>query len=449
MVELENKDSPSLGSAPGANAALAETSAEEQALLARLRHTSELVSDQRLPEAEAELLLAQHLSPRDLRVLKLLALVRFKLGHLSESRQVYREASEVAPEDPTVRLNLGLIALKLESFAEAALELEAAVRLQPEDRRAWSYLGYAYARSASPAQAATAFRRAGQHELAAEMERAATPPSHAPDAAVVEGLSLASSTESAASRPLSSAMATPRPARRFENTPVPSLLPNSRDVMSGEMATLASFTTSRLLPLPPLSQPLALLGQGVLRFAAGAETHVRQSALLVALGGKGLSLARRRTRGHLSDDTLANDSDRFFRVEGGGDLLLSSTDPERGLVALSLDRDVFYIEEERVVAWGDEVVWESGAVPGNGKALLQFRGTGRVVLLTGENELVAIRIAEGDYVAVPTARLAGWLGRVVVQGQPAREGVTAVPGLHHVTCEGEGVLLLSRHGEHR
>jgi uncharacterized protein (AIM24 family) len=449
VAELENKDTPSIGSAPGANAALAETSPEEQALLARLRHTSELVSDQRLPEAEAELLLAQHLSPRDLRVLKLLALVRFKLGHLSESRQVYREASEVAPEDPTVRLNLGLIALKLESFAEAALELEAAVRLQPEDRRAWSYLGYAYARSASPAQAATAFRRAGQHELAAEMERAATPPSHSPDAAVVEGVSLASSTESAASRPLSSAMATPRPVRRLENTPVPSLLPNSRDVMPGEMATLASFTTSRLLPLPPLSQPLALLGQGVLRFAAGAETHVRQSALLVALGGQGLTLARRRTRGHLSDDTLANDSDRFFRVEGGGDLLLSSTDPERGLVALSLDRDVFYVEEERVVAWGDEVVWESGAVPGNGKALLQFRGTGRVVLLTGENELVAVRIAEGDHVAVPTARLAGWLGRVVVQGQPAREGETAVPGLHHVTCEGEGVLLLSRHGEHR
>jgi uncharacterized protein (AIM24 family) len=119
------------------------------------------------------------------------------------------------------------------------------------------------------------------------------------------------------------------------------------------------------------------------------------------------------------------------------------------LIALSLDRDVFYIEEERVVAWGDEVVWESGAVPGDGKALLQFRGTGRVVLLTGENELVAIRIAEGDHVAVPPARLAGWLGRVVVQGQPTRVGESAVPGLHHVTCEGEGVLLLSRHGEHR
>ena len=95
----------------------------------------------------------------------------------------------MAPEDPAVRLNLGLIALKLESFAEAAQELEAAVRSQPDDRRAWSYLGYAYARSASPAQAASAFRRAGQHELAAEMERAVTPSSHSSEIAVVEGLS--------------------------------------------------------------------------------------------------------------------------------------------------------------------------------------------------------------------------------------------------------------------
>jgi hypothetical protein len=449
VAELDNMDSPSPGSAAGGNAALADPSPEEQTLVAKLRRTSELVSAQRLPEAEAELLVAQNLSPRDLRVLKLLALVRFKLGRLAESRQVYREASEVAPDDPTVRLNLGLIALKLDSFAEAALELEAMVRLQPDDRRAWSYLGYAYARNASPAQAATAFRRAGQHELAAEMERAAAPPSHASDSAVVEGLPLATPAE-AASRPLSSAMATPRPAPRLDATPVPSLQSNLSPGTGLEaMVTLGSFTTARLLSLSPLSPPLASLGRGVLRFSAGAETHVRQSALLVALGGQGLALARRRTRGHLSDDSLASDSDRFFRVEGGGALLLSSTDPERGLVALALDRDVFYIEEDRVVAWGDEVVWESGSVPGNGKALLQFRGTGRVVLLMGENELVAVRIAEGDCMAVPIARLAGWLGRVVVQGQPARDGEASVPGLHHVTCEGEGVLLLSRHGEHR
>ena len=449
MIELENKDPPSPGSAASGSIALGEPSPEEQALEAQLRRTSELVSAQKLAEAEIELLEAQRLSPRDVRVLKLLALVRFKLGRLTEARQVYREASDIAPEDYAVRLNLGLIALKMEFFSEAALELEAAVRLQPEDRRAWSYLGYAYARNSSPAQAASAFRRAGQHELAAEMERAATPSSHAPESAMVEGPARASPADAVPPQSLSSAMATPRPLPRSEATPVPSLGPNSHGVIPDETATLASFTTSRMLSLPHASGPLASLGQGVLRFLAGAETHVRQSALLVALGGQGMLLARRRTRGHLSADNLANDSDRFFCVEKGGDLLLSSPDPDRGLVALSLDRDVFYIEEERVVAWGDEVVWESGYIPGDGKALLQFRGTGRVVILTGEKELVAVRIAEGDCLAVPTARLAGWLGRVVVQGQAAGAGEATSPGLHHVTCEGEGVLLLSRHGEHR
>jgi len=449
VAELENTDSPPLGSEPPADTALAESSPEDQALVSRLRRTSELVSAQRLPEAEEELVVAQQMAPRDLRVLKLLALVRFKLGRLEDSRQVYREASGVAPEEPTVRLNLGLIALKLESFEEAARELEAAVRLQPEDRRAWSYLGYAYARNGLPAQAATAFRRAGQHELAAEMERAAAPTAHVTEAAVVEGLPLPTQPDAAASREISSAMATPRPVRRLDATPMPSLFPGAHDPIPGEIATLANFTTARLLSLPAGSLPLASVGRGVLRFAAGAETYVRQSILLVALGGQGLSLARRRTRGHLSGEPLASDSDCFVRVEGKGDLLLASADPERGLVALSLDRDVFYVEEDRVAAWGDEMVWESGAVPGDGKAILQFRGTGRVVLLTGEDELVAVRIAENERMAVPAARLSGWLGRVVVQGQPMGEGEAAVPGLRHVTCEGEGVLLLSRHGEHR
>jgi len=449
VAELENTDSPPPGFEPPAGPAVAESSPEAEALVSRLRRTSELVSAQRLVDAEEELVVAQQMAPRDLRVLKLLALVRFKLGRLEESRQVYREASGVAPEEPTVRLNLGLIALKLESFEEAARELEAAVRLQPEDRRAWSYLGYAYARNGVPAQAATAFRRAGQHELAAEMERAATPQAHVPEAAVVECGPLDTPPDTATSRESSAGMATPRPVRRLDATPVPSLFAGTHEPISDEIATLASFTTARLLSLPRGAQPLESVGRGILRFAAGAETYVRQSTLLVALGGQGLSPARRRTRGHLSGEPLASESDCFVRVEGTGDLLLASSDLERGLVALSLDRDVFYVEEDRVAAWGDEMVWESGAVPGNGKAILQFRGTGRVVLLTGQDELVAIRIAENERMAVPAARLSGWLGRVVVQGQPMREGEAAVPGLHHVTCEGEGVLLLSRHGEHR
>ncbi|MBN2575326.1 MAG: tetratricopeptide repeat protein [Deltaproteobacteria bacterium] len=443
MAETDINNAP-----PTSPAQAAAPSADEHVLLGQLRRASDLVSAQRLPEAEAELLAARRTSPRDLRVLKLLAVVRFKLGRLVEAGQVYRQAAEVAPEDPAVRLNLGLIALKLESFAEAAQELEAAVRAQPEDRRAWSYLGYAYARSASPAQAASAFRRAGQHELAAEMERAVTPSAHSSELPVVEGGSEEPPAGPAAAVARSAAMATPRPQLRAETTPGLSLTPGAAEAAASPMVTLAAFTTARLLTLAPLSAPLASEGEGLLRFQAGAEAHVRESALLVAFGGPGLSLARRRARGHYAGGNLATETDRFFRLDGGGELLLLSPDRKRRLTALALERDVLYVEEDRVMAWGDEVVWESGRVPGNGKALFQFRGTGRVVIVAGENEIVAIRIAEGECRVVPTARLAGWLGQVVVQGRPAT-AEKAIPGLEYVTCEGEGVLLLSRHGEPR
>ena len=448
MAEIDTHHPSEPTAAASATPPLGGAVADEKALLAQLRRASELVSAQRLPEAESELLTAHRTSPQDLRVLKLLALVRFKLGRLAEAGQVYREAAAVAPDDPAVRLNLGLIALKLESFAEAARELEAAVHAQPDDRRAWSYLGYAYARSASPTQAASAFRRAGQHELAAEMERAATPSAHSSEIAVVEGGGAVPPAKLEGGPSPLSTQATPRPQLRSEATPGPTPVPRPAETSPEEMVTLGEFTTTRLLSLAPAPTPLASLGEGVLRFAAGAETHVRESALLVALGGPGLALARRRSRGHFGGGDLATGGDRFFRVEGAGELLLSCPDSRRRLTALKLERDVLYVEEERVMAWGDEVVWEAGRVPGNGKALLQFRGTGRVVIVCGEKEIVAVRIAEGECQVVPTARLAGWLGQVVVQGPPAATQ-NVIPGLEYVTCEGEGVLLLSRHGDHR
>jgi len=96
------------------------------------------------------------------------------------------------------------------------------------------------------------------------------------------------------------------------------------------------------------------------------------------------------------------------------------------------------------VAWGDELVWEWGRVPGGGPALLQFRGTGRVVVTAGPDELVAVRLSEGDSLAVLGGRLLGWVGRLVAQGMAGREGE---PGDSYVTCTGVGVVLLSKHGE--
>jgi tetratricopeptide (TPR) repeat protein len=420
--------------------ALSEPAAgrEDGALREQLHRTSELVVAQRLPEAELELLRAQAESPHDLRVLKLLALVRFKLGRLAEARQIYREAAQIAPEDAAIRLNLGLIALKLDWFDEAVTELETTVRLRPEDRRAWSYLGYACARTGARGQAAAAFRRAGQHELAAEMERVAT-------------------TSSSASEEDGTAMVQPDRARAAEMgpaTPRPELRSQVLDAVmpaepgpvpgSGEIVSLSAFAMARMLAPAPEPAPLAWLGRGVLRFAATSETYVRESALLAALGGVELLPARRRMRGHLLGETLTSQGGRFLRLAGNGDLWLSPWRPGCALLALSLDRDVLYLRDEHVVAWGDELVWEWGRVPGGGPALLQFRGTGRVVVSAGPDELVAVRLSEGDSLAVLGWRLLGWVGRVVAQSMAGRDGE---PGDAYVTCAGVGVVLLSKHGE--
>jgi tetratricopeptide (TPR) repeat protein len=377
----------------------------EQDFARHLRRAGELIGAQRLPEGELEILKALALSPRDLRALKLLALVRFKLGRLAEAREVYRTAHEVAPEDPAVRLNLGLIALKLDWFEEAISELESATRLSPEDQRAWSYLGYAYARTGAKARAAAAFRKAGQQEVALEIERAAPQ----------GGLAAALAAE----------------APRSES-PV-----SSPAEIATEQTSAAAYAFSHLYND-------ARTREGVLRLTVIGETHVRQSALLAAAGEIRIEEARRRRRGRATDELLGSLDDLFVRCLGEGELWLTVPPKGRGLVALTLDQDVLYLREERVVAFDGEVVWESGRVPWDGLPLLQFRGTGRVVADVGRGDVVALRVPEGRAMTVARGRLIGWLGRVVVQS--LREPSSANP-LPHVTCEGEGVLLLSRVAE--
>jgi hypothetical protein len=375
-----------------------------------LRRAGELIGAQRLPEGELEILKALALSPRDLRALKLLALVRFKLGRLAEAREVYRTAHEVAPEDAAVRLNLGLIALKLDWFEEAISELESATRLSPEDQRAWSYLGYAYARTGAKARAAAAFRKAGQQEVAMEIERAA------PQGA------------------LAAALGAEPPAARTQEAPVA-----TPAEIATEQTSAAGYAFSHLY-----NENAPRTRDGVLHLSVIGETHVRQSALLAAAGDVRIEEARRRRRGRVTDELLGSLDDLFVRCLGEGDLWLTIPPRGRGLVALTLDQDVLYLREERVVAFDGEVVWESGRVPWDGLPLLQFRGTGRVVADAGRGDVVALRVPEGRAMTVARARLIGWLGRVVVQS--LREPTTTNP-LPHVTCEGEGVLLLSKVAE--
>ena len=402
---------------------------------AALKRASELITNHHLAEAEGELQAARGMAAPDARVLALLALVHFKQGRLLQAFQDYREATDLDPGDPSLRLNLGLVSLKLERYGEAIATLEIAVTLRPDDRRAYGYLGYAFARQGARSQAAAAFRRAGQHELAAEMER----DTGFEQAETPVMLTQAIQPASLPTQEQGDSFA-PNFPLPVDKTPVP--LPGKRVLFS-----LGEFIGQRTMSLAVATQVVEPLEMKGLRFAVSEGAYVRESALLVAHGGHAMRLAKRRIRGSFADQYVMATGDRFLQFTGHGDVCLAPPDAGKDLVCLSLDKDVIYLDEARVMAFSESVLFEVGRLPGRGNPLIQLRGTGQVVMVCGQDEIVAVQVKEGDSLVVSLARIVGWIGRVVVQGEVSAEMQGGA--LRYVTCEGEGVLLLSRHAEPR
>ena len=406
-----------------------------------MRRAGALVAERRLPEAEAEIIQALSAVPGDLRALKLLALVRFRLGRFAEAREAYRAVAHASPDDAAARLNLGLIALKLEWFAEAVEELAGggAVAARRSQGAELSRLR-PRARGRSE-EAAQAFRRAGQPELAAELEgRGVAPP---PDEA---RLARAELSKRETIREFGHVrtevtqvelVAAPAPAARLADAGT------ERAAQSASLS-LSSFVLGRLLTPDEPSAGSEWVADGVYRFPVAGEAHVSVEAVLAAEGGLALERARRRQRGRVGDERLGAQGPRFYRCDGSGELWLTTPRPGGGVMALNLEEDVLYLREELVLAFSGELVWESGCVPRTRMPLLHFRGSGRVLIGWRTSEPVAVRVTEPRRVTVAQQRLCGWIGRVVVHGlsTPSEEPDGAL-----VACEGEGVLLIARHGQ--
>jgi uncharacterized protein (AIM24 family) len=414
-----------------------------------LRRAGEHVADRRLPEAEAEVLAALAAAPGEARALKLLALIRFKLGRHAEARAAYQHVLAADPVDPAAHLHLGLIALKLERWDEAAAALAESDRLRGGgDRKIAGYLGYALARLGRHAEAAEAFRTAGQDALAAEMARAASDAAPAeagagvarggeaegefaaPSATVAAHLSSFTHAGGTILARAGTVVATPtQPPRSAPPSPHPPAA-----------VSLAGFALGRLLPhVEDAAREWA--ADGILHLAVPDELHVKGSAVLAASGDAVATPARERRQGRIADHPLGGHRGAFRLFRGPGEVWLSPAAPDRRLLSLTLEDDILYLREERVVAFSGELVWEAGRVPRDGLRLIQFRGAGRVVVDVSADELVALRLGEDRPATVDPARLLGWIGRVVAQGIPDGQDAT------HVACSGEGVLLISRHGQ--
>jgi len=196
-----------------------------------------------------------------------------------------------------------------------------------------------------------------------------------------------------------------------------------------------------LAPVPLLGFVLSRLGLGAapraprgeaLRLGVDDEAYVRAGAALAAAGVR-FEPAFRRAQGRRSTEPLGVDGAPFFRLVGPGDVWVAGT-PGRWQ-AVSLEDDILYVREDRVLAFDGGVSWEAGAVPGDGLRMLQFRGRGCVVLQLDSAPL-AVKVTEDRPALVGRAHLIGWVGRLVTHRQRSTG-----PTPFELACQGEGVVL--------
>jgi hypothetical protein len=377
-------------------------------LAARLQRAGALFDDRRLPEAEAELQEALRLAPDDLRAWRLLARVRLRLGRLDDARAAFAAIAARVPEDGEARLQLGLVACKAHDFAAAAVELEAAVRLRPTDVRAQQYLAYAWAHLGRAGEAAATFEAAGAPELAAVVRAGG------------------------------------------EAAAAPEELP------------IASLAADNLLPRESGIPEGSRLASGVHRLVVDdvSETHVVAAALLTMLGDVTLEPAVRRRPGRMAEAiAVAAPMPRYVRCRGQGEIWVAGQRRGTPLLSLRLEADSVCLRESRVLGFAGPLAWAAGEIPRDGTQLLQFDGRGVVLVDFAAADVVAVHVSLAHRPKVPGARLLGWLGSIVLQPDdaagaaltapaPGRPGPRlGGPSTRVFACEGEGVLLIARHGQ--
>jgi uncharacterized protein (AIM24 family) len=202
-----------------------------------------------------------------------------------------------------------------------------------------------------------------------------------------------------------------------------------------------------LAAVPLLTFVLSRLGLGAapalprgeaLRLGVDDEAYVRAGVALASVGVR-FEPAFRRMQGRRSTVPLAPDGAPFFRLVGPGEVWVAGA--PGAWQAVSLEDDILYVREDRVLAFDGGVSWEAGAVPGDGLRMLQFRGRGCVVLQL-DAPPVAIKVTEDRPALVARAHLLGWVGRLVTHRQRSKG-----PAPFELACQGEGVVLFDRAGE--
>lgn len=435
---------------------MAESVGDERRLAEHLQRAGELLRGDKLDEAEREIENALRIRANDLRARNLRGLLLFRAARYDEALAVYHELCAVHPTDAALRLNLGLVELRIGRHAEAAENLRRVVLVEPENVRAQGYLGLALMRAGELAAARDAFHRAGQEELARQVEERMA---HLGEEAVAARLDLrraANEGEKAldgeqpfgaveleppvdearrggawqlrvpGERPPLPGPEGPAPAGRFEPLLLSPPLP------------VAAFATARLLRAGAMGEPFALAEGGMLVVRVDGKLPTRTFGAIASSGQLSFEPMRRRVRGQPNEEPFGDGADAMFYATGHGLVVVAPRGAK--FTALALADDIVYVRETALYAFEETLHWENGRVPGGGPdsmRVVQFRGHGRIVLRAARAAF-SLKIEPEQPMYVEATALLGWIGRVVPRVLHGQDGEPTP----YVECSGEGVLIL-------
>jgi uncharacterized protein (AIM24 family) len=445
--------------------------------LFHLYRGSELLQDNRVHDAKAELEQALSLQPSDPKGQDLLGIVYFRLGLYPRAIKIYEQLIQAHPEAIEPRINLALSYLKTGQPASARAELEKVVEQQPGHSRAWGYLGLAFQRMGDYERASHAFAAGGHDTMARRLlemggqggSMSLRPEPSAPSRAELRkaaGEAFDEIERSDAFRPASDHRGIPsgtwsaiEPGRE-QAPPQPQLVPSlaggrasvppsasaappSASAQHGAAARRPAELVRDSMLVFPRDMAVSLHASGMVMIQASTGFAARLEAvrsMAYAAGYKSATM-QRRTRGRTQDEPLGGPSSPIVEIVGRGDLVLGPTFGHR-LAPVALDEDALYIREDALQGFELSVTYENGRLPvGDGEAIamVQLRGPGSAVLSLPER-LASLEVGDNKSIAVRALNVVGWIGRIVPRALLSSETPAGMRGL--VAFAGEGMVLV-------
>lgn len=421
---------------------------EERRLAEHLQKAGELLKGGQLENAEKEIDAALELRRDDVRARNLRGLWLFRGAKYDDAEKIYLELCAKWPDDAALRLNLGLVELRMGKFAEAAGHLKRVVTAEPDNGRAQGYLGLALMRTGDLKEAREAFVKAGQTELARQIDvqlhkqaDGAQAPGELREAAGMGHRTLEKEEQPFAAVELDAPMDEAGRHGDWRVREAGQPLPPAMDSVGGTLQLAAAepvsaFAIKRLLKEPSSTEPFLLADTGMLVMKIDGRLPTRTFGTVASTDGVVFEPLYRRVRAQATQEPFGEGADAMLVAVGRGRVIVSARGARFSVLALA--DDIVYVREHVLFAFEESLAWESGRIPGGGAEaarVVQFRGHGRMVLRTGR-AVYTLKTEEAP-LFVEQGALLGWIGRVVPKQVHGDAGPAA-----YIECSGEGVLIL-------